>query len=284
MSGINLESPIVTVLGSGAKDRKKTEALADKLGMHTVGDLLWHFPRTYLKTGEITDAGNLSEGQPIVVVAEVAGSEVRRFQNRKTGRPGWRLVMTIRTVTDELSLTMFATREHVANYWSSLWRPGTMGVFTGKVSRYRNAWQLTHPQMVKITDGSKDDEESALHLADSIGALFPVYRTTGGVESWDITRVVNFALTVVDEIEDPISEELRAAWELPDLPTALRWLHAPDDWSQVKRAQRRFRFEEALSTQLVLGRRRAFTRALGATPRPGERDCWRRSTRACRSS
>lgn len=269
MSRIHLDSPIVTVLGSGAKDRKKTEALADKLGVHTVGDLLWHFPRSYLKTGEITDAGNLSEGQPIVVVAEVAGSEVHRFTNRRTQRPGWRLVMTIRTVTAELSLTMFATREHVANYWSRLWKPGTMGVFTGKVSRFRNSWQLTHPQMVKITDGASDGEESALHLADSIGALFPVYRTTGGVESWDIARVVNFALTVVDEIDDPLSSRLREKHHLPDLPTALRWIHGPDDWGQVRSAQRRFRFEEALTTQIVLGRRRAFTRTLGATPRSG---------------
>ncbi|WP_239459940.1 ATP-dependent DNA helicase RecG [Nocardioides daejeonensis] len=260
MSGIKLDSPIATVLGSG-KDRKKVDALADRLGMHTVGDLLWHFPRTYLETGELTDPGNLREGQLIVVVAEVDQVATKRFTNRKTGRPGWRVMLTIRTVTTRLTLTLFATREHLATYWSKLWQPGTTGVFTGKVSWFGNGWQLTHPQMVRITGEHAGEEEAALDLADSLRGLFPVYRTTAGVESWDISRVVDFALDVVDDLTDPLSEEFLATHDLLDLQTALRWVHTPDDWSQLSRARYRFRFVEALTTQLVLGRRRLEARS-----------------------
>jgi ATP-dependent DNA helicase RecG len=48
---------------------------------------------------------------------------------------------------------------------------------------------------------------------------------------------------------------------------ALRWIHAPDEWSQLGAAQKRFRFEEALVLQLVLARRRAAHRAQGARAR-----------------
>ena len=51
--------------------------------------------------------------------------------------------------------------------------------------------------------------------------------------------------------------------------TALRLAHRPDDYAQVGAAQRRFRFEEALVLQLVLARRRAAQRALGAVARRG---------------
>ena len=52
---------------------------------------------------------------------------------------------------------------------------------------------------------------------------------------------------------------------------ALRWIHGPDDWSQLGAAQKRFRFEEALVLQLVLARRRAAHRAQGARAATGPR-------------
>ena len=48
---ISLDSPIETVLG----DKKaKRDKIVDKLGLRTVGDLLAHHPRRYVKTGELT--------------------------------------------------------------------------------------------------------------------------------------------------------------------------------------------------------------------------------------
>jgi ATP-dependent DNA helicase RecG len=56
---------------------------------------------------------------------------------------------------------------------------------------------------------------------------------------------------------------------LPALDTALQWIHQPDTWEQVTSAQRRFRFDEALVTQLVLARRRAELAQLGGQARNG---------------
>jgi ATP-dependent DNA helicase RecG len=62
---------------------------------------------------------------------------------------------------------------------------------------------------------------------------------------------------------------VREAQGLPDTHTALDWIHGPDSWDQVKAAQRRFRFEEALVLQLVLARRRSELAALGGRARTG---------------
>ncbi|MGD9959862.1 ATP-dependent DNA helicase RecG, partial [Nocardioides sp.] len=82
-------------------------------------------------------------------------------------------------------------------------------------------------------------------------------------------QAIGFALTVLDEVPDLLPESLREQWSLIDSRSALDWIHNPDDYSQVGAAQRRFRFEEALVTQLVLARRRAATRLLGTRSRAG---------------
>ena len=63
MSSISWDAPIAAVLGSQGKDKKKAEAFSTKMGLRTVGDLLWHFPRTYLPTGEVSKIDHLVEGQ-----------------------------------------------------------------------------------------------------------------------------------------------------------------------------------------------------------------------------
>ena len=264
MPGITLDSPVAAVLGTRSKrDKAKADALAKGLGVTTVGELLRHFPRTYLKTGELTEVAHLQEGQPLTVVGEVVQSRVVR------GRQAHRVEATLATDGPSLRLTVFARQAHIAEWQGKRLSPGATGVFTGKVGRFRDQWQLTNPQMVLFGEADDSQEASALEMVANRKALFPIYRTSGPVETWDISRVVSFALTVVDDLPEPLPDDLRDRHDVPDVATALRWIHAPDDWGQVTQARKRFRFEEALTTQLVLVRRRAALHAQGARARTG---------------
>ena len=73
----------------------------------------------------------------------------------------------------------------------------------------------------------------------------------------------------MDQVPDVVPQQVREEHGLLDAWTAMRWIHGPDDWGQVTRAQQRYRFEEALVTQLVLARRRREVAALGARARAG---------------
>ncbi|MDT0202905.1 ATP-dependent DNA helicase RecG [Nocardioides sp. AE5] len=270
MTGINLDSSILSVLGSSRADDKKAKALQENLGVRTVGDLLWHFPRTYLETGELTEMGSLEEGQPVIVVADVLSSEVARYRDRRNGRTAYRVDAVIRASGPPLRLTLFAKNQKVAEWHVARLEPGTKGVFTGKLGTFNGKWQLAHPQMVKLSDDPTDTAaESARAMAEQVKGLFPIYRTTGKVETWDIQRVVAFALTVVDEVPDPLDEALRERYGIVDIHTALRWMHAPDDHRQLGAAHKRFRFEEALVTQVVMARRRVAHRSRGTVAREG---------------
>ena len=264
---ISLASPIEAVLGDSRSKRKK---IVEGLDLHTVEDLLRHFPRRYLRTGELTHLAGLREGEVLVVVGEIASAQQATYRDRRTGRTAYRLDTVLRTDGPSLRMSFFAKNQGIASWHAKRLPAGRRGIFQGKVSRFRGDWQLTNPQMVLFgTSEETADERGAQLSLETLRDLYPVYRLTRGVDSWDLQRAVAFALTVLDDVPDPLPADLREAEGLPDLRQAYGWVHHPEDAGQVTRAQRRFRFEEALVTQLVLARRRRALRAQPARSRAG---------------
>ena len=261
---ISLDSPVVAVLGDHVKKRK---AIEERLGLRTVEDLLRHFPRRYIKTGELTRVEELRDGDMLTVVGQITRSELATYQDRRTGRPAYRVDVTVSTDGPSFRISMFAKNQKMAQWQQHKRLPaGRRGIFVGRVSSFRGQWQLTHPQVVLF--GTPDEDAAQLSL-DAIGEFYPIYPLTKGVDSWDLQRAVAFALTVVDDVPDVVPPEVREHYGLLDVHTALRRIHNPDDRSQITSAQRRFRFEEALVTQLVLARRRRAVRELGGRARTG---------------
>ena len=84
---ITLDSPVETVLGDARP--KLVKAVTEGLGLRTVGDLLRHFPRRYVKTGELTEVEGLHEGEMLVVVGRIARwSSLQEWGVRLTKRVG----------------------------------------------------------------------------------------------------------------------------------------------------------------------------------------------------
>ena len=266
---ITIDSPLTAVVGDKATKRKR---MAEGLGIHTVGDLLRHFPRRYVKAGELTRVAELHPGEMLTVVGEIVASELRPYRDRRTGRQAYRLETVLQTDGPRLKMTFFAKNQHTAQWQANRLAAGRRGVFVGQVSTFRGDWQLTNPQMVLFgpdSDVANAEEGEQGGVVDSFGELYPIYPQTKGVESWDIQRAVNFARSVIDEVPELVPDEIRDHYDLVDARTALDLVHAPDTFAQVEVGRRRYRFEEALVTQVVLARRRQFLRTLGAQARTG---------------
>ncbi|WP_309647899.1 ATP-dependent DNA helicase RecG [Nocardioides sp.] len=262
---ISLDSPVAAVFGDAKGKRDK---IVKNLRIETVGDLLHHFPRRYIKTGELTRVDDLEPGQMLTVIGELGKTDVRSYTDRRSGKAAYRLETLVHTDGPSLRLTHFAKSKHVSEWQAGRLPAGRQGLFIGQAGRFRDEWQLTNPTMVLFgvdADGS-GEEVDALEL---IPPLYPLYPLTKGVDHWDILRAVTFARSVVEPPVELIPEDVRRAHDVVDAPTALTWIHAPEDFSQVQAARRRYRFEEALVTQLVLGKRRRAVRALGAHARTG---------------
>ena len=128
----------------------------------------------------------------------------------------------------------------------------------GKVGTFRGEWQLTNPQMVLFgADGEASEDLATLSL-ETIGPLYPLYPATKDVESWDLQKAISFARTrrrraCPSCCPSAVPDE----YDVLDARTGARPdPRARDLGRRSRRAQHRYRFEEALVTQLVLGRRR----------------------------
>src|SRR6185437_3573388 len=73
-----LSTPLVAALGARA-----AELLGAQLSLHTVGDLLRHYPRRYVDRGRLTDVAGLVVGEHITVVAEVKSATLRDMRSRR---------------------------------------------------------------------------------------------------------------------------------------------------------------------------------------------------------
>ncbi|MFT4081036.1 MAG: ATP-dependent DNA helicase RecG [Nocardioides sp.] len=261
---ITLDSGVETVLGG----HKRADRFTKGLGLRTVGDLLHHFPRRYLRTADLSDLAELHEGEMLTVVGEIAGSRLHTYTDRRTGRTAYRVEATLRTQTATLSMTFFAKTPRIAHWQENRLRAGTRGVFVGKVGAFRGQWQLTNPQMVVFGDPTEESADTQLAV-EAQRDLFPIYPLTHGLQHWDLMRAIRFAREVVTDLDDPLPAALRSRYDVLGLRSAIDLIHAPETLAQVEAARRRFRFAEALRLQLVLARRRRATRALGSTARTG---------------
>jgi ATP-dependent DNA helicase RecG len=257
MVSITPDSPIGAVFGSHHKKRKLAE---EGLGLRTVGDLLRHFPRRYVAATELSEVPTPVVGEQLTIVGEVRSCESAPFVSGN--RRQFRTTLRLRTDGPDFSVTLFSPYQKLADKHEAEFRPGSRVVFTGKAKQFRTSWQLEQAHGFAL-DGAE---------AATMSKLMPIYPLTSKLYSWDLQKVITAALDLVTGVPDVFTPELRQRFELLGVMQALRWIHAPDEWSQLGAAQKRFRFEEALVLQLVLARRRAAHRAQGAQGRPGRPD------------
>ncbi len=240
--------------------QKTATALADGLDLHTVGDLLRHYPRRYAERGEYTDLRSLEVGEQVTVAAKVQKVNVRPMRQRR----GNLLEVTVGDGRSSLTLTFFnqAWRERELTI-------GRWGLFAGKVTKFRDTLQLNSPQYQLLAEpGTEAAEEQ---LEEFAGALIPVYPAANGLPTWVIARCVRVALDTLEEPPDPLPDFLRARRHLVSLGDALRDIHRPASREALQAARTRLKWDEALALQLTLAQRRAAASARPAFARPRRR-------------
>jgi ATP-dependent DNA helicase RecG len=233
------------------------------LGLETVEDLLRHFPRRYEEAGAVTFLADLTVGEHITVLARVESSSMH--VSRKSGKFLINAVIGD-GVGSSLDVTLFYRDAHRAQWGLKRLRPGAHGLFTGTVGEYRGRAQLTHPAMLMV----KDPGEGAERVLYEAELPIPIYPASASLPSWKLHAAITGLLErfPLDDLPDPLPRHLRAEEKLMPLGEALRRIHRPQAMGQWEGAQRRFRFEEAFTTQVALARLRAATAAQHATPRP----------------
>jgi ATP-dependent DNA helicase RecG len=278
---VGLGSPLKRVIGVRA-----AKQLQDKLSLSTVGDLLRHYPRKYDRRGKLTNLGAIEVGEKVTVWATV-----KSIKDRQLG-PGRKVKnITNVVITDgrhDLACTFF-NRWHLARQLPV----GTAAMFSGTVSKFNGQTQISSPQVAlvspeevaKVPGGRPDlarsaDQEfgppgadargkDAVDVVESFpGGLIPVYPLSEGITGTLLQRCIRTVLDVLQVVPEPLPDMVLAERGLVGLDSALHHVHRPVDESALDAAIARLRYDEALSIQLVLARRRARMRNFPAEPCP----------------
>jgi len=252
------DTPLLGVVGD--RTAKKLEG---SFGLRTVEDALRNYPRRYLRRGQLTALSDLRLGDEVTVIADIASISTTPLRQR-AGRRGARFKtdVVISDGSSRLSLVFFNK-----SWMQSKLRVGSRAMFAGTVGEYRGRRQLVNPDVQQLPAQWVDDEAAASAALAAFGSILPVYRGSTTVRSWVVTRSMSQVLAIVDDLADPIPEDVRRSAGLLGFGDAMRAIHAPADEQELAAARRRFKFEEAFVLQIELLRRRAARRARHAVPR-----------------
>ena len=232
---------------------KTAKAFEEAFGYLTVTDLLSHYPRRYIRRGELTPIEEIPVGSEATILAEILSVKVKKIPRRKGG------ILEV-VVTDgqaKLLLTFF----------NQVWRErelkvGRQGLFAGKITLFNGKRQLSHPEYHLIPDG--DNVDGAID--DFAGRLIPIYPATSKLPSWKIEQSIEILLDQIRDLDDLLPKEILERDQLISYTRALRQVHQPDDLESAKDAKRRLTFDEAFILQLILVKRRETIRLLHSHP------------------
>ncbi|MCR4657904.1 MAG: ATP-dependent DNA helicase RecG [Lachnospiraceae bacterium] len=197
------ENDIRNIKGVG----EKTAALFNKLGIFSFTDLLYYFPRDYIKYGDTVPVGGDVLGQVIAFEAMV----VKQPLLKRAGRL---------TVT---SCALKAGDEVISAVWfnmpyiSKSLKLRSIHVFYGRVCK--NGARLSIEQPVIFTHDQFDEIKNSLQ---------PVYSLTKGLSNGTVKKSVKSLLNMIPE----------------DSEYDFRSMHFPKSFEELKKARERFVYDE----------------------------------------
>ena len=193
-----------------------------KLGIGTVEDLLYHFPRAYEFRGNVKTVAAAEDGETASFVLTVMAPPT----SAKT-RSGLMLFkLPAGDGTGGCTVTFFNQ-----NYVRTAFTVGASYRFYGKVSRRGKHVELNSPVCEPYSD--------------SLLPLYPVYPATEGFSSVRINRLISSIVDRTDTVlPENLPDEVVSAEGLMSRTDAVRAIHHPTSLQQISDAKRRLAFEE----------------------------------------
>ena len=215
---------ITTLKGVG----EKKAVYFRKLGINTVGKLLYYFPVRYDDWSRPVPMSDLTGGETCCVRGKLSTTM------RESRLPGNRYIVRaeISDGYDAVSIVFFNNK-----YITSMLKYDTEYLFYGKVTKSLGGFQMVSPEFKMY----KPEETS----------LKPVYRLTSGLSNNAVISAVKQALLLLPQkVADPLPDFIRKKYDLCDLREAIINMHAPETFSKVQKARYRLSVEEFLILSL----------------------------------
>ncbi|HEX5840396.1 MAG TPA: ATP-dependent DNA helicase RecG, partial [Anaerolineales bacterium] len=202
-----------------------------RLGMHTLGDMLYNYPRRYDDYSELKPIKNLSYAEHVTVIGTVQTVHTRPIRGGKAS-----IVETIISDgTGGLRLSFF-NQPWMANRH----KPGEAVSVSGKIDQYLGRLVMNNPDIEPV------DIENL-----STNRIVPVYGLTERITQKWLRRLMKqvveyWAPSVVDALPDSV----RSSAQVMPLGEALLQVHFPDSQEKLRAARERLGFDEIFFLQM----------------------------------
>lgn len=241
---LGLDSPVTAISGIGPRQAKRLE----RLGIETIRDMLYFFPRRHDDYTKLKPIGQLEYGEQVTIIGTIRSTRVKRT------RGGGVIVNTI--VADgsgSIQATWFNQP-----YLADLLKRGRQIVLSGKVDEYLGRPVMPSPTWEPL-------ETELVHT----GRLVPVYPLTQGIHARWLRRLMKRTVEYWSKrLPDYLPAQLRERLGLVSLEQAVLQMHFPDDAQSLAEARRRLSFDEFFLLQLGVLQQRQEWRGQPGIPIP----------------
>ncbi len=222
-----LDRDIQSLRGIG---KTRSEKFA-KLGVNTIGELLYFFPRDYEDRTKTLKVADCRDGETACVKAAV-------FSAVKESRIRRNLAVYTVIISDDtgaMSAVWYNNR-----FVKDTLKPGREYVFYGKVTENRGKRELQNPVYEEVGQER------------FTGRIVPLYPLTEGLSQKMVQSAMEAAIAEAGVLQEYMPQSIRERYRIAELNFAIKNIHFPADFKSYEIARRRFVFEELLTVQLLL--------------------------------
>ena len=234
-----LNAALTVLQGVGPKH---AQTLAE-LGISTLGDMLYYFPRRYEDYSQLKPIKSLWYGEQVTVIGTVQSVHTRPIRGGKASV----VEIIISDGTGALRLSWFN------NPWiANRLKEGEQISVSGSVEQYLGRLVMNQPDWEPV-------EIEHLHT----NRIVPIYPLTARITQKWLRNLMKQVVTYwAPAVVDALPENTRSAAGLLPLGQALLQAHFPDSQEQLKAARERLAFDEIFFLQMgVLRQKRDWKQA-----------------------
>jgi ATP-dependent DNA helicase RecG len=222
-----LNAEITVLQGVGPRHAE----ILTNLGMKTLGDMLYYFPRRYEDYSQLKPIKALFYGDVVTVLGTIQSVHTRPIRGGKSSI----VEVVISDGTGSLRLSYF-NQPWLANRF----KQGDAIAVSGKIDQYLGRLVMNGPDWEPV-------EVENLHTA----RIVPIYALTEKIAQKWLRGIMNLVVTHwAPAVSDALPDTVRFAARLVSLPEALMQVHFPVSQDRLKAARERLAFDEIFYLQI----------------------------------
>jgi len=224
---LDFDTPVNSIKGIG---EKKTAALT-RMGISSIRDLLYTFPRRHDDYSKLKPIGSLWFGEEVTVIGTIDSLSIRSVRGGK--------MKLVEAMISDKSGALRVT------WFNQPWLEGQLSrakhvVLSGEIEQYLGRLTMNNPEWEPLST-------EQLHT----NRIVPVYPLTKDItQKWLRGVLHDTVQKYVPSIEDPLPDQLRSSISLPELSTAIQEIHFPDSDQTLQKAKQRLAFDELFLLQM----------------------------------